>query len=267
MALNPPLTQWAGQVVWLVGASTGIGRALAGALHARGAQVLVSARPSAALTQVAHDLPGCELVPLDVTDAQAVRAACAQCVQRHGRLDVVVLCAGTYAPLRATHFVLATALHHLTVNLSGAYHLLDAVLPVLLAQARTHPPGSASGPGHLALVSSVAGYRALPQALAYGPTKAGLIHLAQGLHFDLAPLGLGVSLINPGFVDTPLTAHNPFPMPALQTPEQAAQAILRGWARGAFEIHFPRRFSRVLKLLAWLPTEAYERLIHRLTGL
>ncbi|MFM2329789.1 MAG: hypothetical protein RLZZ494_1892, partial [Pseudomonadota bacterium] len=101
---------------------------------------------------------------------------------------------------------------------------------------------------------------------AYGPTKAALIHLAQGLHLELAPLGLGVSLVNPGFVATPLTAQNDFAMPALQTPTQAAQAILAGWARGDFEIHFPRRFSYTLKALGCLPMRGYEALVRRITG-
>jgi NAD(P)-dependent dehydrogenase (short-subunit alcohol dehydrogenase family) len=93
-----------------------------------------------------------------------------------------------------------------------------------------------------------------------------LIHLAQGLHLELAPQGLGVSLVNPGFVATPLTAQNDFAMPALQTPAQAAHAILAGWARGDFEIHFPRRFSYALKALGWLPTRAYEAVVRRITG-
>lgn len=255
--LNPPLRDWAGRSVWLVGASTGIGRALAQALHARGARVVVSARASAALRELAHALPGLHTLALDVTDAPALQAACTQVLGWHGQLDVVVACAGTYAPMRAQDFRLDVARHHWEVNYAGTLNLLDAVLPVLLAQ----------GAGHLSLVGSVAGYRALPRALAYGPTKAALIHLAQGLHLDLAPAGLGVSIVNPGFVATPLTAGNDFSMPALQTPEQAAQAILAGWASGAFEIHFPRRFSRLLKLMSWLPMRWYEPLIHRSTGL
>jgi short-subunit dehydrogenase len=119
----------------------------------------------------------------------------------------------------------------------------------------------------LSLVASVAGYRALPLALAYGPTKAALIHLAESLHLDLASDGVGVSVVNPGFVRTPLTAGNQFRMPALIEPEQAAEAMLRGWARGRFEIHFPRRFTALLKALGWLPTGPYEALVHRATGL
>ena len=115
--------------------------------------------------------------------------------------------------MRATDFDLGAALQHLQVNYVGALHLLDAVLPVLLQQ----------GHGHLSLVASVAGYRGLPQALAYGPTKAALINLAETLYLDLQPRGIGVSVVNPGFVETPLTAQNAFRMPALITPEAAAR--------------------------------------------
>jgi short-subunit dehydrogenase len=132
--------------------------------------------------------------------------------------------------------------------------VLDAVLPYFLQR----------GTGHVSLISSVAGYRGLPRSLAYGPTKAALINLAESLYADLSPRGLGVSLINPGFVQTGLTAQNRFPMPALITAEQAASEILRGWERGRFEIHFPRRFTRVMKLLQWLPYSLYLPLVSRM---
>ena len=131
------------------------------------------------------------------------------------------------------------------------------MLPHLLAQRG----------GHLSLVSSVAGYRGLPKALAYGPTKAALINLAETLYLDLAPLGIGVSIVNPGFVRTPLTAGNEFHMPALITPEQAAREILAGLARGKFEIHFPKRFTRWLKLMRHLSYGAYFAAVRRSTGL
>ena len=116
-------------------------------------------------------------------------------------------------------------------------------------------------------MASVAGFRALPQGLAYGPTKAALIHLAEALYLDLHDLGLGVSVVNPGFVATPLTATNEFKMPALISPEDAARAMLQGWERGAFEIHYPKRFTRVMKLLRLLPYGLYFPAVRRLTGL
>ena len=145
----------------------------------------------------------------------------------------------------------------LATNLIGTMCGTAAVLPTLLAQ----------GHGAIALVGSVAGYGGLPKATVYGPSKAALINFAEVLHLDLAPRGIGVFLINPGFVATPLTAQNQFAMPALLTPDQAAVAILKGWARGAFEIHFPRRFTLWLKLMRHLPDTLYFALVRRATGL
>ena len=146
-------------------------------------------------------------------------------------------------------------LRHQDVNYTGALRLLDALLPRLLAQ----------GHGHVSLVSSVAGYRGLPKSLAYGPTKAALTHLAEALYFDLHPAGLGVSVINPGFVQTPLTAQNDFHMPALMQPADAAQCMLQGWQSGDFEIHFPKRFTRWMKLMRILPYAWYFPLVARMT--
>lgn len=261
MSLNPRLADWNGRTAWLIGASTGIGRATASRLHALGAQVIVSARSAGPLQAFAQEHPGSQALALDVTDREALHAAAAGIVARHDRIDLAVYCAGTYAPMRATEFQLEVALQHQQVNYVGALYLLDAVLPHLLAQART------GRGGHLSLVSSVAGYRGLPKSLAYGPTKAALTHLAQTLYLDLHPLGLGVSVVNPGFVATPLTAQNEFHMPALISPEQAAEEILGGWRRGEFEIHFPKRFTRVLKALGLLPDGPYFAAVRRATGL
>ena len=237
--LNPPLRDWKGRSAWLLGASSGIGRATAEALDfVRGRE-------------------GCLALPLDVTDAQAVAQA-ARAVRAHvGRApDLVVYCAGHYRPQRATEFDLAEMQRHLAVNYGGALHLLDAVLPMLLE----------AGQGHLALVGSVAGYRGLPMSLAYGPTKAALNNLAENLYLDLHGPGLGVSIINPGFVDTPLTAQNSFSMPALIGADEAARHMLQGWAQGRFEMNFPRRFTRWVRLLRCLPDAWYFSAVRRITG-
>lgn len=253
-ALNPPITDWHGKTVWIVGASSGIGQATAAALHGLGARVIVSARQAPALDAFVQQHPGSQALPLDATDRQAVQAAAAQLLAQ-GPLDCVLYCAGHYQAMRADALDLDDMLRHVDVNYIGALYLLDAVLPALLAR----------GTGHISLVGSVAGYRGLPQSLAYGPTKAALINLAETLYLDLHPQGVGVSLINPGFVQTPLTAGNAFHMPALLTPAQAASAIIAGWARGAFEIHFPKRFTRWMKALRLLPYRAYFALVRRAT--
>jgi len=252
--LNPRLNDWRGKTVWLVGASSGIGAATAHALHVLGAKVVVSARQTTLLEAFVLTHPGSQSLALDVTDAAAVHAA-AQLLLAQGPLDCVVYCAGHYQAMRADNLNLADMKRHVEVNYTGALHVLDAVLPALLAR----------GQGHLSLIGSVAGFGGLPNSLAYGPTKAALINLAETLYLDVRGKGLGVSIINPGFVQTPLTAGNTFVMPALLTPEQAAQAILKGWARGVFEIHFPKRFTLWLKALRLLPYRAYFYLVERAT--
>jgi NAD(P)-dependent dehydrogenase (short-subunit alcohol dehydrogenase family) len=166
-------------------------------------------------------------------------------------------CAGHYREMRADAFDLAELKRHWSVNFDGALHVLAALLPALRRQ----------GHGHISLVSSVAGFRGLPKSLAYGPTKAALINLAETLYLDLRHEGVGVSVVNPGFVETPLTAQNEFHMPALITPAQAAQAILQGWAEGLFEIDFPKRFTRWMRLLRLLPSRPYFAAVARFTGL
>ncbi len=256
MSLNPKIDHWRGKRVWLVGASTGIGRAVALALHARGAQVIVSARNSVVLQDLARQCAGISTVALDAVDAAAIKNVCDQLLQ-HGSLDLVMYCAGYYSAQRATDFQLDEMNKHWQVNYVGALHLLDAVLPAMRAAGR----------GHISLVSSVAGFRGLPKSLGYGPTKAALINLAEGLYIDLNALGLGVSVVNPGFVETPLTAQNGFKMPALISPETAAQEIIAGWERGEFDIHFPKRFTRWMKILRVLPYTAYFKVTKQFTGL
>ena len=254
--LNPPITDWQDRSVWLIGASSGIGLATAKALHDAGARVVVSARKAELLQAFVDAHPGSQAVVLDVSDAAAIAQA-AKYVHAQQGLDVVMYCAGYYQAMRATNYDLPDMLRHLDINYTGALRVLDAVLPTLVAQ----------GKGHLSFISSVAGFRGLPQSLAYGPTKAALINLAETLYYDLSPHGVGVSLINPGFVETPLVAANDFAMPALITPEKAASEILKGWRKGQFHIHFPKRFTRMLLLLRLLPYRWYFALVRRSTGM
>ena len=260
MSFNPPLRDWHGRRAWIIGASSGIGRATAAALHARGAQVIVSARSHDALQAFVAEHSGSVAVPMDTAVPEQVRTAAAK-VLEGGTLDMVCYCAGTYRDMRATDFDLAVMLRHEQVNYTGVLHVLAALLPDLLAAAK------AGHPGHVSFISSVAGFRGLPKSLAYGPTKAALINLAETLYLDLHDLGMGVSVINPGFVATPLTAGNDFIMPALITPETAATAIVRGWERGQFDIHFPKRFTRMMKLLRVLPYQWYFPAVRKVTGL
>ena len=250
--MNPKISDWRGKRVWLVGASAGIGAALARELANRGARLALSARNAGKLQALA--IPDALLLPCDATDTASLAAARKGVLAAWGGVDLVVYLAGDYVPMSAGSFDLGVAERVVAVNFSGAMRLAATVLPDL-------QPG-----GGIAFVASVAGYRGLPRALCYGAGKAALIHFAECLYLDLAPKGVGVWAINPGFVSTQLTARNDFAMPALQTPEQAAQAIIDGFAEGHFEIHFPRRFTCLLKLFAILPYRWYFPLIRRFTG-
>ncbi|GAB4059708.1 SDR family NAD(P)-dependent oxidoreductase [Uliginosibacterium sediminicola] len=255
MSLNPPIRDWSGRRVWLVGASTGIGAALAQQLAQRGARLILSARNAPRLQAFADSVPGSVAVAFDVSVAEQWAAASAAARAAFGGIDVLILNAGTYTPMRAWELSRPAALAQVRAtfetNLMGVYSGLAACLPEFLAR----------GSGHLLIVASVAGYGGLPRALCYGPSKAALINLAESLYLDLAAKGIGVSIVNPGFVATPLTAQNDFAMPALMSAEAAAGRIVQGMAAGRFEIHFPRRFSWFLKCLQCLPRGLYFRIV------
>jgi NAD(P)-dependent dehydrogenase (short-subunit alcohol dehydrogenase family) len=256
-AMNGKIEDWAGRRVWVVGASDGIGAATARLLLEHGARVALSARRAARLERLCLGEPLALALPLDVGDPAQVARACERIVGQWGGVDLVLLVAGAHAPMRADSFDLAAAKHLLDVNLRGVFHCLDAVLPLLLRQ----------GAGGIGIVASVAGMGGLPKALAYGATKAALIHLSESLYLDLRPRGIDVYQINPGFVATALTAGNDFRMPALISPQEAAWAVLDGIEDGRFHIHFPRRLSNAMRLLRLLPYRWYFWLIHRMTGL
>lgn len=255
--MNRPIRDWAAQRVWIIGASSGIGAALALALLERGARVAVSARRADALHALAAGHSLARVLAFDVTDFSACDRAGNELFTDWGGIDLVVFCAGAYAPMRAWELDRDGIDRLIDINLRAPMGLAARLIPRLLQQ----------GGGALAFVSSVAGYRGLPKAAAYGPTKAALINFAETLYLDLAPRGLSVFLINPGFVATPMTAANDFEMPALISPQQAATEIIAGFARGVFEIHFPRRFTGWLKLLRVLPYSAYFPLVRRFTRL
>lgn len=255
--MNPRIHDWRRKRVWIVGASSGIGAATANLLLDAGAWVAVSARRREALHAAIGERTEALILPLDVTVHESVISARDEILAQWHGIDLVLVVAGGYAEMRADEFHLETANRLVDVNMRGVFNCLDAALPTLLAQ----------GAGGFGVVSSVAGYSGLPKALVYGPTKAALINLAESLFLDLRPRGISVYLINPGFVDTPLTAGNSFPMPALISAEEAAFELVDGITRGRFHIHFPKRFTNWLRLARLLPYRAYFWLIHKVTGL
>ncbi len=241
--LNAPVNDWQGKRIWLIGASSGIGAALAQAFLALGANVVLSARRTERLELIAAQHANAIVLPFDVLDEQAWAAAQLHIRKHLGGLDLIMFCAAKYQPERSWEMERADIAQTLKINLNSVYEGICATLPDMLKQ----------GSGGIAIIASVAGYVGLPNASVYGPSKAALINLAELLYCDLHGKKISVYLINPGFVKTELTKKNDFLMPALQTPEQAAAAIIQGMQKGQFEIHFPRRFTYFLKLLQIMP--------------
>jgi NAD(P)-dependent dehydrogenase (short-subunit alcohol dehydrogenase family) len=234
-------------VAWVTGASAGIGRAVAEELARRGWTVAISARRADALERMAAANAAFIAAPCDITDAAGVAAAVAAIEARGRPIALAVLNAGTYIPTEIRAFDLGDWRTQIEVNLNGTAACLAALLPRLLDR----------GAGQVCLVASVAGYRGLPRAGAYGATKAALINLAESLRLELAPRGICMSLVNPGFIRTPLTDRNDFPMPFLMEVEPAARRLVDGLESGRFETTFPRRFTWMLKLLRLLPYALY----------
>jgi len=257
MPLNPPLPPWSQCRVWIIGASTGIGAATARLLLGEGARVVLSARNVAQLSAVAGGNSRALIEPLDFTDSGQVAAAWQRVRAMWGRADLVLVVAGTHAEIRAWELTEEKASELMRTNLHAVINTCAVVLPALLAE----------GKGAIGIVGSVAGYGGLPKALIYGASKAAVINFTESLYLDLRPRGVGVYLISPGFVKTPLTEKNDFKMPALISADEAARKLVAGLRAGSFEIHFPKRFTYPLKLLRLLPYRLYFALIHRATGL
>ncbi len=240
------------QRVWIIGASTGIGFEIAKQLAAAGVEVAASARNVDHLAGLAHIHP----FKLDVTDAAAVAKTFQNIGDNLGPVDLVIGAAGKYKPVFSQELSLEDFRSTLDVNYMGVINMLDAVLPAFRARRS----------GHVAWIASVAGYLGLPKSAAYGPTKAALINLAEGLKPELEKFNITTSVINPGFVRTPMTDGNDFPMPFLMEPDEAARRTIEGLAKGKFEIAYPTRFVLILKTLRLLPNWAFFAITRRLIG-
>ena len=249
------IDHFSGKRVWVIGASSGIGEACANALLAQGAKVALSSRRVERLNAIAAQAQADQalVIPLDVTKDDQFHGAYQTLLNTWGGVDLLLFVSGMYIPLRADDFEIQAAEQTIEANLLGPMRAVALVLPEMLKEHA----------GHIAIVGSVAGYSGLPKALAYGPSKAGIINFCETLYYDLLPEGVSVHMISPGFVATEATAQNDFEMPALISAEQAATEILSGIQRGEFDIHFPKRFSRFLKLLRILPYPLYFWIVRR----
>jgi len=244
------------RVAWITGAGKGIGRALARRLANEGWIVAASARTEKDLASLKAECPpgSAYCFPLDVTDATATFSVVARIVSEIGPLNLVVLNAGNYLPMTAETFSTETVRDLIETNLMGVVHGLEQVIPMFLARRD----------GHIAVVASLAGYRGLPTSSAYGASKAALINMCEALKPELDFAGVKLTLINPGFVETPLTDKNKFFMPFLIPVEYAVDAIVAGLETSAFEISFPRRLSFLMKFLRVLPARLFFALTRRM---
>ncbi|WP_417623515.1 SDR family NAD(P)-dependent oxidoreductase [Paremcibacter congregatus] len=244
--------------IWITGGRSGLGYALVQAYLRAGCHVFATARDEiklSALEKECHDLPG-RLVTasVDVCDQAAIRCFYADLLARDIVLNRVILNAGTHIPTSAINFSRAAHEKLMAVNYGGVLNCLDVVLADFTRRCS----------GQVAIVSSVAGYRGLPGAGGYGATKAALINLCESMREELDREGVDLRLINPGFVATPLTEKNDFPMPFLISAEKAASYIVRGLDRSLFEIAFPRRFVWLMKLLRFLPDGVFFSISRRM---
>ena len=243
---------------WITGASSGLGHALALRMAADGWRVAASARNADALSELSRRAEGLageiQAFPLDITDAQAVATTVAAVRGALGPIDQAVLNAGNHQPVHATELTAAPFRQLIELNLMGSVYCLEALLPEMIERRS----------GRIAVVASLAGYRGLPTSSAYGMTKAGLINMAEALKPELEAHGVQIQLVNPGFVRTPLTDKNDFPMPFLMELEDAAEAFYRGLRSERFEIVFPWRFAFLMKILRVMPASLALALTRRL---
>ncbi len=241
------MREFRGKRYWLVGASEGLGRALAERLSAAGAEVILSARSADRLAEVAATLPGPSLaVPVDVADTASVRAAAAAA----GQIDGVVFLAGLYWPMAAQDWNADQVETMCDVNFTGCARVIGAALPPMVAR----------GTGHVVITGSLSGFRGLPGAIGYGASKAGVMALAESMQADLRGSGIVVQVANPGFIRTRLTDKNSFTMPFLMEPAEAADHMFRHTQTNRFKVSFPTVFSWLFRLSQFLPDWAYYRI-------
>lgn len=240
----------AGKTYWLVGASEGLGRALAKTMADQGARLCLSARSEERLASLAGELATEAVVaPLDLRDAESVQAA----FKALPEIDGIIYCAGAYDPLSAKDWDAEAVERMFDVNLTGAARALGACMPSLTAR----------GGGHIVLIGSLAGLMGLPKSIGYSASKAGIIHLAECLRLDLPKPDFKVQVINPGFIKTRLTDKNAFKMPFLMSAEDAAERTLKAMEGDRFRNYYPRRFAAFFRVGRMLPDWLYFSLASR----
>lgn len=241
------MRKFQGKRYWLVGASAGLGRAVAERMSALGAELVISARSEDELNELAKTLPGkAEVVTVDVSDDESV----AKAAEAAGEIDGLVYLAGVYWPQSAKEWILDEVVAMCDINFTGAARVLGHVVPKMVERDE----------GHIVLTGSLSGFRGLPGSIGYGAAKAGLMALAESMYCDLRTSGVDVQLINPGFIKTRLTDKNDFNMPFIMEPEPAAREFVEHMTGDSFAKNFPRIFGAMFRLSNFLPDWAYYRL-------
>ncbi len=244
-----------GKLVWIIGASSGIGESLVPLYADAGWRVVVSARNEHKLQALAQDNENIESVPVDVTDGTQVSNAIERFQERNELPDLTVFCSGIYYPGGIKTLTEELSVASMDTNYQGAVRVIAGLFPLLKKK----------GSGHIAVISSLSAYSGLPNAVCYGPTKAALNNLCESLKPEFDKAGLDLTTINPGYVKTPMTDQNKFPMPFIVTAEHAAQKIFKGLQKRKFEVFFPSFLGFVLKFLRILPYALYFPIAKRIT--
>ena len=244
------------KVIWITGASTGIGKAIAIKFSKNGWNVAISARRLELLEEISKQNQNVFSFPLDVTNKDDCRKVFTEIKNKLGKIDLCVFSTGTWDPKKEKEIDVEQIENVMKVNFFGTLNSIKSVEKYF----------KDLGKGHISIVSSIAGYRGLPNSTGYGPSKSALNNLTESLYFDFKRYGVRVSLISPGFIKTPMTDKNDFKMPFLKTTEYAADKIYDGLVNSnAFEIHFPKQLTLVLKFLKILPNWLYLKLLSKLT--
>ena len=243
------------KTIWITGGSTGIGKALAVKFANEGWNVAISARRENLLNEIADNHENISQFPLDVTDKSKCKEVFEKIKNKFENIDICFFSTGTWNPKKERDIDVEQIEEVFKINFFGTLNAIKAV-EEYFKNKKT---------GHISIVSSIAGYRGLPNSSGYGPSKAALTNFCESIYFDFKKFGVRVSVISPGFIKTPLTDKNEFPMPFLRSVDFAAEKIFNGLNKSnSFEIHFPKQLTLILKFLRILPYRIYLFLIYKL---
>ena len=244
------------KTIWITGGSTGLGKALAIKFSNEGWNVAISARREELLNELSNQHENISAFPIDVTNKIKCNEVFNQIINKYTNLDICFFSTGTWNPKKEKDIDVEQIEEVFKVNFFGTVNSIKTVEQFFKNQKN----------GIITIVSSIAGYRGLPNSTGYGPSKSALNNLAESLYFDFKRFNVRVCLVSPGFIKTPMTDKNDFKMPFLKTPEYAANKIYDGLInKDNFEIHFPKILTVILKILSFLPSKIYFYLVGKLT--